>query len=233
MVLTLRERPRVFLWVNGAAAAVVLATGVYFQAEVVKMVLNLPHCDAFSDCFGAQLLPDLIASMEGISTHPRLAGVVKVSTFAALFLAMTGLFFRMVGSDFRLALARLPKPEKMFLLIGAALISGCFLTGSNVGYRGIHLLFTLPGLLAMARIEGDLRVRRVAAHGCALVVALTWVGVFTWNGPFRRILASWIGQVSSADAVQFLWILSQIAWWQVVTLFIAILIGCYFKTVPE
>ena len=42
MVLTLRERPRVFLWVNAAAAAVVLATGLYFHAEVVKMVPNIP-----------------------------------------------------------------------------------------------------------------------------------------------------------------------------------------------
>ena len=233
MVVTLRERPRAFFWVNGVAAAVVLATYLYFHAEVMRMVPNIPHCDTSSDCFGAHLLPDLIASMAG-TTHPRLANLVKLSTFAALFLAMVGWLVSVVRwRGFGVALARLPKPEKMFLLIGAALISGCFFAGSNVGYRGIYLLFTLPGLVAVARKEGDLRVRRVAGYGCVLVVALTWVGLFTWHGPFRQILASRIGHVAGEAVVQLLWIVSQIAWWQVVALFMAILIGCSFEAVAE
>ena len=171
--------------------------------------------------------------------HPGLAvlGLMRVAMFAALFLAMAGWFFRMVRwRDFRIALARLPEPEKIFLLIGAALIGGCFFAGSSIGYRGIHLLFTLPGLLAMARMEDDMRVRRVAVQGCVLVVALTWAGFFIWKGLFRQILASWIGKVPGVAVVRFLWLLSQIAWWQVATLFIAILIGCcsnWFEAVPE
>ena len=81
-----------------------------------------------------------------------------------------------------------------------------------------------------------MRVRRAAVQGCVLVVALTWAGFFTWHGLFRQILASWIGQVASSYVVRFLWLLSQIAWWQVITLFIAILIGCcsdWFEAVPE
>jgi hypothetical protein len=229
MLLTLRERPRAFFWVNGAAATVVLATFLYLHADFMKMVPNIPVGFEFSDYFGAHLLPDLIVLTAGIGTHPRLALLVKVLMPAALCLAIVGWFLRTVGwRDFRIALARLPKPEKVFLLIGAALIGGCFFAGSSVGYRGIHLLLTLPGLFALARIEGHQRVRRVAAHGCVLVVALTWVGFFTWHGPFRQILESWIGGS--------FWILSQIAWWPVATLFIAILIGCcanWFETVPE
>ena len=88
----------------------------------------------------------------------------------------------------------------------------------------------------MARMEGDMRVRRVAVQGRVLVVALTWVGFLTWHGPFQQILASWIGQVLGADVARFLWLLSQIAWWQVTVLFIAILIGCcsnWLEWVPE
>jgi hypothetical protein len=55
--------------------------------------------------------------------------------------------------------------------------------------------------------------------------ALTWPGFFTWEGLFLQIL-SWIGKVPGAAVVRFLWLLSEIAWWQVATLFIAILIGC-------
>jgi hypothetical protein len=229
MVLTLRERPRVFLLVNGAAAAMVLATGVYFHGELVKILLlqSIPTSGPFSSAFGAHYLPDVIAGMVGM-LHPGFPlRLVRLAIFVSLFLAMAGWFFCIVRwRDWRSALTRLPESEKMFLLIGAALIAGCFFAGTNIGYRGIHLLFTLPGLLAMARMEDDIRVRRMAVQGCVLVVALTWAGFFMLEGLFRPILASGIGKLPSAVVVGLLWLLSQIAWWQVATLFIAILIGC-------
>jgi hypothetical protein len=236
MVLTLRERPRVFLWVNAAAAAVVLATGVYFHAELVKMALNLHMYN--SGTIGAHYLPDRIAGMVGTALPPGFSlRPVELAIFAALFLAMAGLFFRMVSwRNFRVALARLPEPEKMFLVIGAALIAGCFFILSSNGYRAIHLLFTLPGLLAMAHMAVDMRVRKVAVQAYVLVIALTWADFFNWEGLFRQTLASWIGDDASTAVVRFLRLLSQIAWWQVATLFIAILIGCcsnWLEVVPE
>jgi hypothetical protein len=235
MVLTLRERPRVFLCVNAATAAVMLTIGIYFRVEAAKMMTNIPRGWAFNESFGAHQLPDLIVQKVDVAMHPGLAvlALVKLAIFAALFLAMAGWLFRMVRwRDFRIALARLPEPEKMFLLIGSALIAGCFFTGSSSGYRGIHLLFTLPGLLAMARIESDTGVRQVAVQGCVLVVALTWAGFFTWYGLFPEILVSWIGKVPGTRLVHFLGLLSEIAWWQIATLFIAILIGCCSDWLP-
>src|SRR5262245_25985950 len=233
MVLTLRERPRVFLWVNGAAAAVVLAAGVYFHAELVKMVPNIPRGQPFSVfAFGAHLVPVLISQRLGTAVHFGVVelGLIKVASFVALVLAMAGWFFRMVRwRDFCVALGRLPEPEKMFLLIGATLICGSFLTGSNIGYRGIHVLFTLPGLLTMARTESDMRVQRVAVLGCVLVVTLTWAGFLMWDGTFPRIVASWIGSVPSGRLTRGLWFLVEMAWWLVSTIFIAILIGCCSK----
>jgi hypothetical protein len=233
MVLTLRERPRVFLWINSAAAAVVLATGVYFHAEVVKMVQNMPTSVAFANLFGAHYLPDVIVTKIGAALDSGFSlRLMRLVAYAALLVATAGWFFCMVRwCDFRMALARLPKPERIFLLIGAALIGGCFFAGSNIGYRGIHLLFTLPGVLAIARVGGNVGVRRVAVQTYVLVVTLTWVGFFIWKGLFRAgsiysILASWIGEAASTAAMRFLWLLSQIAWWQVATVFVAILIGC-------
>jgi hypothetical protein len=228
IVLTFRERPRVFLWVNGATAAVVLLTGVHFHAEVVKLAPNIPRGWAFSPYFGAHLVPDFIAQKLDTAVQPGLAVLVKLEIFAALFLMAAGWFCRTVRwRDFRIALARLPQPEKIYLLIGAALIGGCFFTGSSIGYRAIHLLFTLPGLLAIAHMEVGMRVRRVAVQGCVLVVTLTWAGFFTWKeGLFPQILASWIGNAPGARLVHFLWLLSEIAWWPVAVLFIATVIGC-------
>jgi hypothetical protein len=233
MVLTLRERPRIFLGVNGMAATVLLATGIYFHAEIVRESANFaPGGPLFGDVFGAYLLPDFIAQRVHAAINPGLTAFVlaKVATFAALFLAMAGwLFFMVRWHDFRTALAGLPGSDKMFLLIGSALIGGCFFAGSNVGYRGIYLIFTLPGLLAIARMEGQpMYLRQMALQECALVVTLTWVGFLTWHGPFQDMVAAWIGDVPATRLVHFLWLLSQIMWWQVATFFVAILISCCF-----
>ena len=168
MVLSLRERPRVFFWINGLAAAVLLAMGLYFHTELMKMVPNIPRPGVTAG-FGANLLPDFIALKVDAAIHPGLAvlGLVKLAVFAALFLAMAGWFFHMVRwRKFRIALAALPDPELIFLLIGAALIVGCFFAGSHIGYRGILLLFTLPGLLAMACMVGDMQ--RPASGGAGV-----------------------------------------------------------------
>jgi hypothetical protein len=137
--------------------------------------------------------------------------------------------------DFRIALVRLPDPEKIFLLIGAALIGGCFFAGSSLEYRGIYLLFTLPGLLAIARMEADMSVRRLAVVECVLVVALTWA-LFFHLGMESFDQLRGFGSVPGGRLVQFSWLLSQIAWWQIATLFIAILISCcfdWFTSTPE
>jgi hypothetical protein len=236
MVLTVRERPWVFLWVNAAAAVVVLATGAYLHTEIVKMALNINMYN--TGTIGAHYLPYGIAGILGTALHPGFSlRPVKIAIFAALFLAMAGLFFRMVSwRNFRFTLARLPEAEKMFLVIGAALIGGCFFTGTSNGYRAIHLLFTLPGLFAMAHMGVDMRVRRVAVQAYVLVVALTWADFFVWEGLFRQILASWIGNDASTAVVRFLRLLFQIAWWQVAVLFIVILIGCcldWLEAIPQ
>jgi hypothetical protein len=221
LVLTLHERPRVFLWINGAAAAVVLATGFYFHEEFVKAVLNTIS----EGRIGAYYLPDAIADMIGTALNPEFSPLlVRLVISVALFFAMAGWFFCLVRwHDFRSALAHLPEPEKMFLLIGAALIGGCFFTGSIYGFRGIHLLFTLPGLLAMAHMGNDIGVRKAAVQVYVLVVVLMWAPFFI----------SVLGQILP---VRVVWFLIQIAWWQVATLFIAILVGCcsnWFEAVPE
>jgi hypothetical protein len=221
MVLTLHERPRVFLWINGAGAAVMLGAGVYFHEELVKTLLNT----IYEGKIGAYYLPDAIADMTGTALNPGFPPrLVRLVISAALFFAMAGWFFCLVHwHDFRSALAHLPKPEKMFLLIGAALIAGCFFTGSIYGFRGIHLLFTLPGLVAMAHMGNDMGVRKVAVQAYVLVIMLMWAPFFI--SVLRQILP-----------VRIVWLLIQIAWWQVATLFIAILIGCcsnWLETVPE
>jgi hypothetical protein len=107
IVLTLHERRRVFLWINGAVAAVMLGTGVYFHEELTKMVLNT----IYEGRIGAYYLPDAIADMIGTALNFACSPVlVRLVIYVLLFFAMAGWFFCLVRwRDFRDALAHLPE----------------------------------------------------------------------------------------------------------------------------
>jgi len=106
----------------------------------------------------------------------------------------------------RSGIMRLSDTERVSLTVGAALMVGCFLAGQNIGYRAIHLLFTLPPLLTLAA-EADGKPARVAA---ALGVLMMWGDALrASNGPVDRLL----------------WMAQQYAWWVLVALLLASLLA--------
>jgi hypothetical protein len=85
---------------------------------------------------------------------------------------------------------------RITLLIGAALIGGCFFAGSSAGYRGINLLFTLPAILTLARMGHEARVRTAAVQGGVLVMRL-----FNWlegRPEWRHLCACSLQRIESA-----------------------------------
>ena len=117
----------------------------------------------------------------------------------------------------RVGLAQLQELERTFLIIGAALVSGSFFAGGNYGYRGIYLLFALPGVLAMSRTTDSKHLRLVAIVAYGLIIALMWAGLVTWS---ESLSYQW-GLVRLIS-----WLGAQIIWWLVATLFLAIVVGC-------
>ncbi|HXQ52324.1 MAG TPA: hypothetical protein VN802_14615 [Stellaceae bacterium] len=229
LILSLRERPRTFLAVNGICAAAILTFVAAVAAELSAMAPNIPHGVYFSDLFGAEILPGGIIQILASATHPatdsvetRAVNLALVATlFAMLFLQMARGLIRIVQwGQFRDALTHLPEHERMFLLVGAALVSGCFFGGQSVGYRGIHLLFALPAFILLARATEDARVRATSRAACILVVVLMWHGFFPWYGILDRAGAPWPGAVLQLVP----WLVREIVWWYVATLLLAILI---------
>lgn len=229
MALTLRERPRRFLWINGIVAALVLGFVLWFAGELREMAPNIPRGSSFSDLFGAWNLPEGIAETVAAALSPARAAValraVRIAVFVLLFLAMARGLLRLIRwRAFRLALTQAAEPERMFLLIGATLVCGCFFGGQSIGYRGIHLLFTLPGLLVLARAPGDEAVRAAARRAALTVVALMWAGFFTWHGFFPRAMPVLLGDASGAGVLLALWLARELLWWRVATVLLAILV---------
>ncbi len=137
--------------------------------------------------------------------------VLSVSLTCRRLLTRTALrpaFFRILGY------------ERIFLVVGSTLLVGCFFAGQSIGYRGIFLLFVLPGLLAMARIAADSVSRRLCRTTAIIVVLLMWEECIR-NGMAR------LDMPPLADALSQLtvWLARELAWWWIVSVMTAILLS--------
>ena len=95
--------------------------------------------------------------------------------------------------------------HQIFLIMGCAVIVGCFFIGQSINYRGVMLLLALPGLLAMTRHS------RLARFTSVTILFLMW------DGFFRHLIGSEYAPVPY-------WIVRELAWWGIVAVLFAILI---------
>jgi hypothetical protein len=131
-------------------------------------------------------------------------------------------------------------PQTDFLITGAALICGCFFLGQSVLYRGIYLLLALPGLAELSRQTLRPLGRGLFASAGAIIVFVLWTpfldqclvtggltGRLTYIGVARRAAPSLPGfnvYDNLPDALGYgLWLAGELAWWWIITLFLAVL----------
>jgi hypothetical protein len=151
--------------------------------------------------FAAKNLPFLIGMMVESAAPSRFA--------AALGWAVTGGFYGgLLGAalaicrrlsrfaELRAAIAELPGREHVLLVIGSAVIAGCFFAGQSTGYRGIFLLLVVPGLLALSR--SAVRELRALCLGTAIVIVL-----LMWGECLRSASGGGFG----------FWLLRELGWW--------------------
>jgi hypothetical protein len=221
LVLLARERP-----LRCAAIAVLclalLGTYVTLEAETLRRsVALIPTGMYFHDRFGAVNLP---AGLHELGLLPGARGAQIVQGLLAL--APLALALRLAfAPGLAAALARLTPAEDVFLMVGAALILGCFFTAQNVAYRGVFLLFVLPGLTALWRIAPDPRWRAAFAAQSIVTLLLLWEGaartplefdISTLGTPLAAALV-WHGR-------QVEWLAREVLWWAFVPLLVAIVL---------
>jgi hypothetical protein len=197
------------------------------------MVKNLPLIPIFSVGFGYRELPfglgralQWLLKDAGVQNAFLLQGVrgaaFIVGVFCLLVLAAVTVALKLSwNTNFRTAFAALTPPESGFLVIGSTLICGCFFASENDGYRGIHFLFVLPGLLALSTAQ--------AAHGLRAVFRGTVVAVMLalWGLTILQIVAALSG--GSADplgrsaAIYIYWIIRELTWWWIASVLLAVL----------
>ena len=235
-VLGLRERPLLF-WLLAVLNMSILAVFVLtFRDELAVMAKTLPAPSWFTLQFSAANLPnglgqtatrafadgwgdDRLADLGRIVTRTVSLGLIILTVVGAVWIArrfdLPGLVAGLRGRE--------------FLAAGCVVIVGCFFAGPNVLYRGIFLLLTIPGLVDLSRLALERRARWLFAATCWIMLLPLWTPVLEAllfvAGLARQLRYQDLGARGYPDTpVNFvLWSASELAWWWIAMVLVAIL----------
>jgi len=207
-ILALRESPRRFAAIAVGAIALGAIFVAVYHADLALAFGHLPEPSYFTDQFSARNLPDGLAAID-----PR---VVPALVALPLILAMLAgsLTLAIRSQD---AWRQLPQREATFLVVGAALLVGCFFAGQNIAYRGVFLLLILPALMKLGRSTAGW-LGRIFGATAGIAVCLMW-------GELFRIAIL----VAVPRAAFVYWLSRELAWWWL----IAVLAGLALCFVRE
>jgi len=233
--LAARERPRVMIPV-ALTTLVGLATFFHiYSAQIQAGLPNIPRGSPFGIMFGLRNLPDgcfvilrnLMASPLGAARTTVIATLLLI----AILLRIMGRLWR--SSDISAALRRLDEPRRLALVAGALLLTGCFLVGQSLAYRGIFLFFVLPGLSALARDKAAGAAATGARMASLAIIPLMWA----------QALRLWLHMVASGHVTQpdlgmgptlpldiLAWAVGEMTWWLLAAFLLTILLGFFIDT---
>ena len=230
LVLLLRERLRIAAVLGFIALVGIAAFAWWYHDELGRIAI--PHGGQAGDNWGAIDLPlgiraGLVPMLAAMGVDESASATIRDIAANVAWLLLVTASVGCAGviaarRDVHAALAALPPRVHVFLLIGAALVCGCFFAGPNVGYRGVFLLFVLPCLLGLARISmgtGAARLFRLTAYATLYVLWMLLIQravAKVFGGSFYPVRGSAVGYAA--------WLLRELLWWWVATVLLAILI---------
>jgi hypothetical protein len=213
LVLLARERAAVVAAVLGATVAALALFVAGYRSEIVRGLPMIPGGPHDSGFFGAKNLPFLLGDIVGQLSPPPARAATIATLLGALLLAVAVINRQLMRAPgLAEARQRLGALEGNLLVIGSALVVSCFFAGQNIVYRGIFLLFVLPGLLSLARANSDAGPPQLLT-GTAVVIAL-----LLWEEFFRLWLYRLLLWFGPSDGVSFpiyalFWFCRELAWW--------------------
>jgi hypothetical protein len=224
LVLLAEERVPIFLAVSSGIVLILAWFGVTYHEEIVRTLPYIPRGTYIEGVFGAKnvsmQLAEVAKAMFGQSE--AIGMVVAAICFALLAGVVVAIGRRFIVEGLPAAMAALPRREHNLLVIGSALICGCFFAGQNVWYRAIYLLLVLPGLLAIGRGAENDHVRNWSIWTSIAVVFLMWEEAFRF-GMERAMKAVDATATQIAEAHFLFWLFREVVWWWAVAILAAIL----------
>lgn len=232
LILAVREAPKKLVIISGAALITLVAFYLFYSRELAENAVLIQAFDIsyHTDQFDVRNLPFGIAELmapyvHSIGFNPNALAVVF---FAILFLDLVSRARRIAqNSELAGGFVALSSRKGLLLVIGAVLITGCFFAGHSILYRAIFFLFTLPGLLELARTAQERFVRIWLWQGICLIIFLMWSEFFRVNiDAIVTMLPQ--GRITIGLPLVF-WAIKELMWWRVIALFCGVL-GAYLAT---
>jgi hypothetical protein len=186
----------------------------------MRGLAQIPAGPYDTDLFAAKNLPFTVGMIvEQAAAPSRSAAAFAWAVAAGLYAGLGGAALVICRRLFSMpelcaATAGLSGRERTLMVIGSAVIAGCFFAGQSIGYRGVYLLLVLPGLLALARSSAR-RVRTLCL-GTAVVIVL-----LMWGEGFRHALGGGFG----------FWLVRELGWWWSVAVMLA-LVADFLREAP-
>lgn len=216
-VTALREPPRRFFGIAVSAAIGLAALLIAMRSDLAALSADIPGGHYGSDAFGAANIIYLILA----GSPSRLAlTLVAGALVVAVVLAVVS-FVRSPG--LASALAELDGRDRTGLVLGAAIIVGCFFSGQSIIYRAIFLLPVIAGLQALRRAAADARFRNwLLWLTCGAILLM-------WEGAVHGMLFAGRRPIPGAYllAREALW------WWVVANLTGILAVFAWRSTTPE
>jgi hypothetical protein len=175
----------------------------------------------YTDSFSARNLPfGLATGMPQLqsATLLALAVLALLSAFAVVRVRRTSGLLAAIDTDWS-------SREMRFAAIGALLLTACFFAGQNVNYRGIYLLFVLPGVLQLLAAARTPAARRLVALIVAAILFAMWSEFFR-----RTLLAAFDAEPGDRIAMLF-WVCRELVWWWLIAVLAAIAL-CFVARLP-
>jgi len=230
----LRERPRTFLVIAAAAGLIVVGLFYPLRTETAAALKNIPPGEYASDLFGAVNLPFGTARyalwlFPGLEQFAWFTGLPYAIMILLLILTAVQVIRLVRNGNLAAAFAKTPERDATFLVIGAALIAGCFFAVQSVAYKGIHLIFVVAGLVAMRRAADTCTTRATLTQALMIVLFLMWEEFFR-RALLYGVTGSVLGRALYHEAAgpglalyALFWLIREVLWWRLAALLLAML----------
>jgi hypothetical protein len=228
LILAIRERLIALSLLIVATIGVTVIFVTYEGPDLIRVLAQIENGSWFNTAFGAQNLPrgltDMISSLVPLSPLTSLLMELAFAIVAAA-LAVTIATFE----DLQDGLELLSERNRVFLLIGCALIVACFFGAQNGAYRGIYFLFVLPAITAMWRAPVSRAVRQRFILTGACVLFLMWAQFLDRSR--EEILDLLDASTTTLEFSRFaFWLLREVVWWWVVTILLALALCLIYRS---
>jgi hypothetical protein len=198
-----------------------------YHADIARGLPSIAQGPYNTDLFAAKNLPSLLGEAAGNAADPStwaplVQRIVTGGLYAILLGASLAICRRLAAVDeLWRALASLTRSERVFLVIGSAVIAGCFFAGQSIGYRGVYFLLVMPGLVAISRASSA-NIRRLSLGTGVVIVALMWGECFRL-ALYRALEHPGVPEALAGQLKLLFWLCRELGWWWTVSVMLTVL----------